>query len=71
MGLKNCLFGKNGRGAEDNAVFYSLLESCQIVGTDLLRWLTHALQKLADYMTTEENLKLYFHIATKNLRSYA
>lgn len=46
MGRKNYLFSKNDRGAEDNAVFYSLLESCQIVGINQLQWLTDILQRL-------------------------
>ncbi len=48
MGRKNYLFSKNDRGAQDNAVFYSLLESCQIVGVNQMQWLTDVLQKLAD-----------------------
>lgn len=47
MGRKNYLFSKTDRGAEDNAVFYSLLESCQIVGINQLQWLTDVLQQLA------------------------
>lgn len=47
MGRKNYLFSKTDRGAEDNAVFYSLLESCQIVGVNQLQWLTDVLQRLA------------------------
>lgn len=54
MGRKNYLFSKNDRGAEDNAVFYSLLESCQIVGVNPLRWLTDALQRLADNPDEEQ-----------------
>lgn len=48
MGRKNYLFCKSDRGAEDNAVFYSLLESCQTVGVNQLQWLTDTLQRLAD-----------------------
>lgn len=47
MGRKNYLFSKTDRGAEDNAVFYSLLESCQIAGVNQLQWLTDVLQILA------------------------
>lgn len=47
MGRKNYLFSKTDRGAEDNAVFYSLLESCQIVGVNQLQWQTDVLQRLA------------------------
>ncbi len=61
MGRKNYLFSKNDRGAEDNAVFYSLLESCQIVGVNQLQWLTHVLQQLANDPSEEqlENLLPY------------
>ena len=54
MGRKNYLFSKNDRGAEDNAVFYSLLESCQIVGVNQLQWLTHVLQQLANDPSEEQ-----------------
>ena len=50
MGRKNYLFSKNDRGAEDNAVFYSLLESCDVVGIRPLEWLTDVLQRLEDDM---------------------
>lgn len=46
MGRKNYLFSKNDRGAEDNAVFYSLLESCQIVGVNPIQWMIHVLNNL-------------------------
>jgi len=46
MGRRNYLFSKNDRGAEDNAVFYTLIESCQIVGVDPCQWLRHALERL-------------------------
>ena len=54
MGRKNCLFSKNDRGAEDNAVFYSLLESCDIVGIKPLQWLTHTLEHLRADSTEDE-----------------
>ena len=54
MGRKNYLFSKNNRGAEDNAVFYSLLESYDIVGVNPLQWLTHALERLRTESTEEE-----------------
>lgn len=54
MGRKNYLFSKNDRGAEDNAVFYSLLESCQIVGINQLQWLTDVLQRLTNDSTEEQ-----------------
>lgn len=44
---KAILQQENDRGAEDNAVFYSLLESCQIAGVNQLQWLSDILQRLA------------------------
>ena len=35
-GAQEHLFSKNDRGAEDYAVFYSLLESCDIIGINPL-----------------------------------
>ena len=58
MGRKNYLFSKNDRGAEDNAVFYSLLESCDIVGVNPLQWLTHALERLRTESTEEKIMAL-------------
>ena len=54
MRRKNYLFSKNDRGAEDNAVFYSLLESCDIVGVNPLQWLTHVLERLRTESTEDE-----------------
>ncbi|WP_277821336.1 IS66 family transposase [Palleniella muris] len=56
IGRKNYLFSKNDRGAEDNAVFYSLLESCQIVGVSPLQWLTDILQRIS-HDTTEQQIQ--------------
>lgn len=39
MGRKNYLFSKTDDGAVDNAIFYSLIEICDMVGVDPLRWL--------------------------------
>ena len=48
MGRKNYLFSKSDSGAVDNAIFYSLIESCDIVGIEPLRWLTDVLDSLRD-----------------------
>lgn len=61
MGRKNRLFSKNDRGAEDNAVFYSLLESCQIVGVNQLQWLTEVLQHISDDIPEEQLVNLLPH----------
>lgn len=58
MRRKNYLFSKNDRGAEDNAVFYSLLESCQIVGVKPLEWMTYVLEKLQDQTYEDEIIRL-------------
>ena len=54
LGRKNYLFSKNDSGAVDNAIFYSLIESCDIVGVNPLEWLTYALENLRDGMPPEE-----------------
>ena len=54
MGRKNYLFSKNDSGAVDNAIFYSLIESCDIVGINPLDWLIHVLGNLRDDMTPEQ-----------------
>lgn len=58
MGRKNYLFSKNDRGAQDNAVFYSLLESCSMQGLNPLRWLTDVLGKLHPDQPEEELIAL-------------
>lgn len=61
LGRKNYLFSKNDNSAEDNAVFYSLLESCEIVGVNPLKWLTYTLNKLKDDMDEQELINLLPH----------
>lgn len=56
IGRKNYLFSKSDVGAMDNAIFYSLIESCDIVGVDPLSWLKDILDKLRDD-TSQEQLK--------------
>lgn len=48
MGRKNYLFSKSDSGAVDNAIFYSLIESCDVVGADPLQWLTFVLTNIRD-----------------------
>lgn len=61
MGRKNYLFSKNDRGAEDNAVFYSLLGSCDVVGINALEWLTYTLNHVKPDMNESELEKLLPH----------
>lgn len=67
MGRKNYLFSKNDRGAEDNAVFYSLLESCDVAGVNPLRWLTDVLGLLRDDIPDEKLRQLlpYYYQKTR------
>ena len=58
LGRKNYLFSKNDRGAEDNAVFYTLLESCAIVGANPLKWLTYALERIRPDMDEDQLVAL-------------
>lgn len=54
MGRKNYLFSKSDSGAVDNAIFYSLIESCDIAGTDPLKWLIYVLDNLHDDTSPEQ-----------------
>ena len=58
MGRKNFLFSKNDKCAEDNAVFYTLLESCKIVGINPLEWMVDILNRITTDMEEEELRKL-------------
>ena len=58
MGRKNYLFSHDDKGAEDNAVFYSLLESCDVVQLNPLDWLTDVLDKLNGNMDEDEITQL-------------
>lgn len=61
MGRKNYLFSKNDSGAVDNAIYYSLIESCDIVGVDPLKWLTHVLNNLHDDTPPDQVKQLLPH----------
>ncbi|MCI7597289.1 MAG: transposase domain-containing protein, partial [Bacteroidales bacterium] len=52
------LFSHDDTGAEDNAVFYSLLESCDVVQLNPREWLTEILGKLKDHMDEDEIMQL-------------
>ena len=58
MGSKNFLFSKTNHGAEDNAVIYSLLGSCEILGVNPLKWLEYVLANMKHDNTKEELVKL-------------
>lgn len=67
LGRKNYLFSKSDSGALDNAVFYSLIESCDIVGINPLQWLTDVLQNLHDD-TPPEQIRLMLPYYYKKTR---
>ena len=52
--MSNHITDYDDKGAEDNAVFYSLLESCDVVQLNPLDWLTDVLGKLKDNMDEDE-----------------
>lgn len=53
-GRKNYLFSKTDQGAVDNTYFYTLIESCDVVGVDPLSWLTYVLENLRDDTPPEQ-----------------
>ena len=46
MGRMNYLFSQSDSGAIDNAIFFTLIESCDIVGVNPQKWLTDILGQL-------------------------
>ena len=58
LGRKNYLFSQNDRGAEDNAIFYSFIGSCERVSLNPLEWLTDVLDKLRDDMDEDGLVQL-------------
>lgn len=56
--MSNHITDYDDKGAEDNAVFYSLLESCDVVQLNPLNWLTDVLGKLKDNMDEDEITQL-------------
>ena len=54
LGRKNYLFSKSNSGAVDNAIFYSLIGSCDVVGINPLEWLIYVLNNLHDDTPPEQ-----------------
>lgn len=46
LGRKNYLFSQNDRGAQDNAIFYTFIISCQNLGINPYHWLKHTLEHI-------------------------
>lgn len=58
LGRKNFLFSQNDRGAEDNAIFYTFIVSCENLGINPRQWLEHALGNIRPEMDEEQLEKL-------------
>ena len=58
MGRKNYLFSQNDRGAGDNAVFYTLLVSCDNLNVPPLEWFTHTLERIKPDMDEDQLVAL-------------
>lgn len=58
LGRKNYLFSQNDRGAEDNAIFYTFLVSCDNLGVNPNKWLEHTLNNLRPDMDETELIQL-------------
>ena len=46
LGRKNYLFSQNDRGAEDNAIFYTFIVSCETLGINPYDWLRDTLDRI-------------------------
>jgi hypothetical protein len=58
LGCKNYLFSQNDRGAEDNAIFYTFVVSCQCLDKNPYHWLKDTFEQLRPNMEEEELIKL-------------
>lgn len=58
LGRKNYLFSQNDRGAEDNAIFYTFMVSCENLGINPYQWLKQTLDRIRPEMEEEELVKL-------------
>lgn len=58
LGRKNYLFSQNDRGAEDNAIFYTFIVSCENLGINPRQWLNDTLEIIRPDMDETELSKL-------------
>lgn len=58
LGRKNYLFSQNDRGAEDNAIFYTFMISCENLGVNPFQWLKHTLESIRPDMDEQELIRL-------------
>ena len=59
LGRKNYLFSQNDRGAEDNAIFYTFIVSCQCLGKNPYHWLKDTFELLRPNIEEDELIKLH------------
>lgn len=58
LGRKNYLFSQNDRGAEDNAIFYTFIVSCEILGINPYQWLRNTLERIRPDMDEDQLIQL-------------
>lgn len=58
LGRKNYLFSQNDRGAEDNAIFYTFIISCENLGINPRQWLEKTFETIRPDMTEEQLRRL-------------
>lgn len=58
LGRKNYLFSQNDRGAEDNAIFYTFIISCENLGINPRQWLEKTFETIRPGMTEEKLRRL-------------
>ena len=58
LGRKNYLFCQNDRGAVDNAIFYTFMVSCEVLGKNPYSWLKDTLERIRPEMEEEDLIKL-------------
>lgn len=58
LGRKNYLFSQNDRGAEDNAIFYTFMVSCDNLGINPYRWLKNTLERIRPGMDEAQLIEL-------------
>ena len=58
LGRKNYLFSQNDRGAEDNAIFYTFIVSCENLGVNPYQWLKDTLERIRPDMEESQLIEL-------------
>lgn len=58
LGRKNYLFSQNDRGAEDNAIFYTFIVTCESLGVNPYLWLKQTLESIRPGMEEEQLIEL-------------